>query len=113
MAAKKENAAEAFENTASKALENAVSETEKKETKADPYEEYVKIELFKDGGRYKDDVFVGVNGDTCLIKRGEPVKIKRKFFEALKLSHEAEIRINEEQARLSEEFTKKQEALSE
>ena len=45
--------------------------------------EYVEIELFKDSGKYKDDVFVAVNGESCLIKRGERVKIKRKFAEVL------------------------------
>ena len=50
----------------------------------DPYlEEYVEIQLFKDGKDYKDDVFVSCNGENCLIKRGVPVKVKRKFVEAL------------------------------
>lgn len=46
-------------------------------------EEEVEIKLFKDTGKYKDDVFVGVNGETIAIKRGERVKIKRKFAEVL------------------------------
>ena len=45
--------------------------------------EYVEVKLFKDNGKYKDDVFVAVNGENCLIKRGERVKIKRKFAEVL------------------------------
>jgi len=46
-------------------------------------EEYVEVKLFKDTGKYKDDVFVSVNGENCVIKRGERVKIKRKFAEVL------------------------------
>ena len=46
-------------------------------------EEYVEVKLFKDNDRYKDDVFVSVNGENCLIQRGERVKIKRKFAEVL------------------------------
>ena len=46
-------------------------------------EEYVEVKLFKDNGQYKDDVYVSVNGENCLIKRGERVKIKRKFAEVL------------------------------
>lgn len=46
-------------------------------------EELVDIKLFKDSGKYKDDVFVGCNGETIAIKRGERVKIKRKFAEIL------------------------------
>jgi len=42
-------------------------------------DEYVEIKLFRDNERYKDDVFVSVNGQNCLIKRGEWVKVKRKF----------------------------------
>lgn len=45
--------------------------------------ELVEIELFKDNGKYKDDVYVAVNGENCVIKRGERVKIKRKFAEVL------------------------------
>jgi len=42
-------------------------------------EEYVDVELFRDNDKYKDDVFVAVGGENCLIKRGVPVRIKRKF----------------------------------
>ena len=52
----------------------------------DPDEEYVTVELFYDGDKYKDDVFVCVNGENCLIQRGKPVKIKRKFANILKAS---------------------------
>ena len=48
-------------------------------------EEYIAIKLFKDNDRYKDDVYVAINGKNCVIKRGEWVKIKRKF--ALVLDH--------------------------
>ena len=46
-------------------------------------EEPVEVKLFKDNGKYKDDVFVAVNGENCVIKRGERVQIKRKFAEVL------------------------------
>lgn len=46
-------------------------------------EEYVEVKLFKDNDKYKDDVYVAVNGENCVIKRGERVKIKRKFAEVL------------------------------
>ena len=49
-------------------------------------EEYVEVELFYDGDKYKDDVVVCLNGETCLIKRGHKVKIKRKFAEVVKQS---------------------------
>ena len=46
-------------------------------------DELVEVKLFKDTGKYKDDVFVGCNGEFIAIKRGEKVKIKRKFAEIL------------------------------
>ena len=46
-------------------------------------EELVEVKLFKDNGKYKDPVFVSVNGENCVIHRGERVKIKRKFAEVL------------------------------
>ncbi len=58
--------------------------TPEEKAKHDAYmNEYVEIKLFKDNGKYKDDVFVSVNGENCVIKRGERVKIKRKFAEVL------------------------------
>lgn len=48
--------------------------------------EKVKVRLFKDNGKYKDDVYVGVNGDNCVIKRGEDVEIARKFALVLEQS---------------------------
>ncbi len=74
----------------------------------DYYEEYVEVTLFKDGARYKNDVYVCINGENCIIKRGETVKVKRKFAELLKANHQAEIQVNEMQSRLSEEFEAKE-----
>ena len=48
--------------------------------------EYVEVRLFRDNNKYKDDVFVSVNGENCVIKRGIPVKIKRKFALVLEKS---------------------------
>ena len=49
-------------------------------------EELVPIRLFKDNERYKDDVFVAVNGERVQIRRGETVHIKRKFAQVLEQS---------------------------
>lgn len=47
------------------------------------YNELVEVKLFKDNNKYKDDVFVAVNGENCVIKRGEKVQVKRKFAKVL------------------------------
>ena len=46
-------------------------------------EELVEIKLFRDNDKYKDDVFVGCNGENVVIQRGVKVKVKRKFAEVL------------------------------
>ena len=51
-----------------------------------PGDELVSIQLFKDGEKYKDDVFVAVNGESVQIKRGETVMIKKKFADVLEQS---------------------------
>lgn len=45
--------------------------------------ELVEVKLFKDNGKYKDDLVVGVNGELIVIQRGERVKVKRKYAEVL------------------------------
>lgn len=53
-------------------------------------EEYMKqpvtIKLFKDNGKYRDDVYVSVNEKSFLIKRGEEVTVPRFIEEVLKNS---------------------------
>ena len=51
-------------------------------------DETVDLLLFQDGERYRDDVFVCVNGETCLVKRGETVRIRRKFADVIRQSME-------------------------
>ena len=57
--------------------------------------EYVDVKLFKDSDRYSDDVYVAVNGQNCLIKRGEWVKIKRKFALVLDQSEIQDMKTSE------------------
>jgi hypothetical protein len=47
------------------------------------YDELVPHMEFYDGEKYKEDVFVAVNGKSYLIKRGETVMIPRKVKEVL------------------------------
>lgn len=50
------------------------------------YNELVEVRLFKDNDKYKDDVFVAVNGVGMMVPRGKDVKIARKYAIALKNS---------------------------
>ena len=49
-------------------------------------DELVTVELFKDNGKYKDPLLVCVNGESCIIQRGVPVQVKRKFIWAIEQS---------------------------
>lgn len=80
-----------------KEIEKLKAELNQKETaKTEKYkkisanEEYMKqpvtIKLFKDNGKYRDDVFVAVNDRTFLIKRGVEVTVPRFVEQALKNS---------------------------
>ena len=62
-----------------------LTEEEKKaiEERKAYWNELVEVKLFKDNNKYKDDVYVAVNGENCVIKRGERVMIKRKFAHVL------------------------------
>lgn len=74
-------------------------------------EELVEIKLFKDTGKYKDDVFVGCNGETIAIKRGERVMIKRKFAEILDNSEHQDYETAQLIERKSGEWKKAQDNL--
>lgn len=63
----------------------AVTPVEDEAPAIDP-EELVTVQLFKDGDKYRDDLYVAVNGERILIQRGVPVQIKRKFAEVIEHS---------------------------
>ncbi|MBQ9413113.1 MAG: hypothetical protein IJU29_08475 [Oscillospiraceae bacterium] len=43
------------------------------------------------GAGERQDLFVGCNGETIRIRRGESVKIKRKFLEVLEHTRQQEL----------------------
>ncbi len=69
-------------------------------------EELVEVKLFKDNDKYKEPVFVGVNGDTVAIERGVRVQIKRKFAEVLDNSDKQDYETAKLIERKTDEFAK-------
>ncbi len=67
--------------------------------------EYVLVQLFKDGKDYRDDVCVSVNGENCLVRRGFPVKIKRKFALALEAGRRQDVAAEEYAESRRDEFS--------
>lgn len=57
--------------------------------------EYVEVRLFKDNEKYKDDVYVAINGKNCLIRRGVWTRIRRKFALLLDQSEIQDLRTAE------------------
>ena len=84
-ALKEEYEAKLLEKDAEIALLKNIDKAKKDERKrrmaeAEKYlNDYVSIKLCKDNDKYRDDVYVAVNGKNCIIKRGEWVKVRRKF----------------------------------
>ena len=78
----------------------------------DYWNEEVEIQLFKDSGKYKDDVYVAVNGQNCLIQRGKPVRVKRKFAETLRRSLEQDNETADMIRELSENYEERADKLN-
>ena len=57
--------------------------------------EYVEVRLFKDNEKYKDDVYVAINGKNCVIQRGVWTRIRRKFALLLDQSEIQDLRTAE------------------
>lgn len=77
-------------------IDNKAAKEAEELGKAEAYlEEYVDVKLFRDSDKYSDDVYVAVNGQNCLIKRGEWVKIKRKFAMVLDQSEIQDMKTSE------------------
>ena len=64
-------------------VEKATATTDK----YNPYEP-VTVMLFKDNGKYKNPVFVGINGKNYLVERGKQVQVPQCVAEVL--NHSAE-----------------------
>ena len=67
--------------------------------------EYVEVKLFRDNEKYKDDVYVAINGKNCVIRRGEWTRIRRKYALLLDQSEIQDLRtaemMSEESARFA------------
>ena len=57
--------------------------------------EYVSVKLFRDNDKYKEPVYVAVNGKNCVIRRGVWTRIRRKFALLLDQSEIQDLRTAE------------------
>ena len=90
---------------ATKKTEPVGEENEQKnQAPVDPGEELVTVQLFKDNDKYRDDLFVAVNGERILIQRGVPVQIKRKFAEVIEHSQIQDQQTDALMQRMAEDY---------
>lgn len=108
MLAKAKAEAEKIVADAKATVSNELTEEQKEAIAKDKayWNELVEVRLFKDNNKYKDDVFVSVNGENCVIKRGEKVMIKRKFADVLERSDLQDFETSKLIEQKSEEFAK-------
>lgn len=78
--------------------------TEKPMVKNPDENTLVEIELFRDNKDYKDNVFVAVNGESCVIARGKKVKVKKKFADVIYQSMRQDIKTARLMDKRSDEF---------
>ncbi len=69
-------------------------------------QDLVEVRLFKDNGKYKDDVFVAVNGKSFQIKRGVTVKVPRYVKEVLDSSLKQDEYAARYSEKMADEFSK-------
>jgi hypothetical protein len=65
---------------------DAQAERKARMTMAEAKKDLVDIELFQDDDKYKDDLYVAVNGERYQIKRGVRVSVPRFVADAIELS---------------------------
>ena len=88
----------------------SVADNTKKE-QIDRMNEKVTIKLFKDNGKYKDDLTVTVNGITYQIQRGKTVEVPRYIADVIAQSERQDTQTANMLEKLVTKFKDKTKAL--
>lgn len=96
-------AAEIMEKVAEKTEGKSALSEENEKINAE-LEERVLVQLFKGDGKYADDVYLAVNGENCVVKRGYPVEIKKKFAILLENSYQQDLMAKEYMEQKEKEY---------
>lgn len=97
-----------------KVTEPEITEEIKQEAMAeekDPMKELVDFYAFKDNGKYKDDIIVGINGRFLRIMRGVKVKIPKPYYDVLMQSQEQDARTANLMEDLQQDYEKAKKVL--
>lgn len=90
----------------SQAVDKTAENTKRKERLEESKKllsERVKIKLFKDGEKYKDDLLVSINGKAIKIQRGVEVEIPKAYATVIEQSQIQSIRAAEYEEQKQEE----------
>ncbi len=106
-------AAKAERDRLAEAAKDAEEKLAKEETaqNAPAEDEMVTVRLFKDNERYKDDVFVAVNGRRFQIQRGVPVQVPKYVADVLEQSMAQDMATSRMMDEKSAEFERSAQAL--
>lgn len=89
---------------ATKKTEAEATTEVKQEEAYDPMKDLVDFYAFKDNGKYKDDIIVGINGRFLRIMRGKRVKIPRPYYDVLMQSQEQDAKTASMMENLQEDY---------
>lgn len=89
---------------ATKKIEAEATTEVKQEEAYDPMKDLVDFYAFKDNGKYKDDIIVGINGRFLRIMRGKRVKIPRPYYDVLMQSQEQDAKTASMMETLQEDY---------
>ena len=92
-------------NTKKTETNEAVEKTVAK--KPEKTSDKVHIMLFKDNGKYKDDLKVGLNGRIWVIERGVPVEVPKAVAEIISHSQSQDIMTANMINQMESEYTSK------
>lgn len=74
-------------------------------------QDMVKVKLFRDNGKYKDDVFVGLNGKRYMVPRGVEAEVPSGVYEILKNSMSQDEATEQYMRKKAEDWEQKQKTM--
>lgn len=84
-----------------------MSEQERRQQAINRMNDKVEITLFKDTGKYSEDVTVTINGVTYQIQRGVPVEVPRYVADIIRQSEKQDLHTANMIQKLTSEYEKK------
>lgn len=88
-------------------MANTTAKEKRRQQALDRMNDKVEITLFKDTGKYSEDVTVTINGVTYQIQRGVPVEVPRYVADIIRQSEKQDLHTANMIQKLTSEYEKK------